>query len=265
MKPTRLLTLALGAAALLASASQAAAPQKPTTAQPTQAQLEEKINALEARVTAAEQKATAAEKKADASVMEKEYIERSQKDAKDYYDKVLTHTTAWAGIIALVITIIPGFFALFSFRVFDRHVKRIVGETAAQLKKDSAAELTALSDSLKTETKAQLETLKVRSNFNILAMQAMGFKFNGKHEGALLAAGGALSLFFKNPGKIDRPAIQPVITLIFLTQEAAYPNDFPEWATKELEKPEYSDLGPELAQAALEVRALVDVLKNRKK
>jgi len=273
MKPKHL--LALGVLAAVAAASLTAA-EKPAPAQLTEQQkLKERVDTLESQLKEAQAKA-------DRAAMEKDYIERVQKQYESYYEKAFNTQVAIVSILALFITIVLAVAARFGFQTFDRRIDTALAAASAQLRtefnqqlrtdletlrKDNAERVKQLEHEL-TSRIAKLESdlakkiaqqqadLMIVSNHNVMFLQGIAAMHGESHSSARDNYRGAL-LFYKQGktrGVISRYEGAKTVANVFRSIEGIDPKKFDEEAKKELadHRDLYDALKEELAAAALE-------------
>src|SRR5258708_28192186 len=162
MKPTSLLALGVFLTSVVA-ASPTAAP-KPAPPQPTEQQrLKERVDALESQLKEAQAKV-------DRAAMEKDYIERTQKEVNAYYEKAFNTQLATVTIIALIVGLIGKFGV-------DHIVQSRLTEASATLRegfrRELAVELQTLKDSNAAQMKQLEDDLKLRSDWQFQFLQGM--------------------------------------------------------------------------------------------
>ena len=102
MKPTRLLALGVLLAGVTAAASLTGAQKSALPQQIEQQRLNERVDALESQLKEAQAKA-------DRAAMEKDYIERIQKEVNAYYEKAFNTQLAIVTIIAVIVGLVGKF------------------------------------------------------------------------------------------------------------------------------------------------------------
>lgn len=265
MKPKRLLALGVVLVGVTAAASLTAA-QKPAPPQPTEQQkLKERVDALESQLKEAQAKA-------DRAAMEKDYIERIQKEVNAYYEKAFNTQLATVTIIALIVGLIGKFGV-------DHIVQSKLTEASATLRegfrKELADELQKLKDSNTARLKHLEDDLNQRIEKRVAKLEndtAVGLSYSS----ALTLAAAkeftlardsirdALKSLAKNPGGTPPKTIQMMVTHLFLMIKLADPQEFTEHAKKELAADLYKKFENELNAAAVEIPELAQVLKERR-
>jgi hypothetical protein len=262
VKPITLLTLTLCAATLTPAAAPTPQQKAPPTTPSAQALLEERVKRLEDELSDQKQKLAAAS-------MEKDYMERTSKDAKDYYDKVLTQQTAWLGIMALIITLIPGFAALFSFRVFNRHVARVVSGESRRLhrtitdrtkadletlRNENAENLKILTEALTATVHRQVGSLDARALHGLLMSTGTTAMLQQDHATARKCYRSALEAYARRPDAFDPYAGKAAAWALFNAIRLSTPADLAGEIRNEIEQSRelYSQLDRELSAAAID-------------
>jgi len=276
VKSSHLSAFALAAAlCILALASSAQTPPKtPSPSGLTPVQTEERIKQLESRTDAAEKAAASA-------ALEKDYITRVQKQYESYYERVL-NTQMWTlGIMGFVLTAVFGLAARFSLDIFDRRVQSAVAEASAQLRgeittamkselellrKENAAQIKELNDTLEKQIARADEDFTDRSNFQFQAAQALVMAGDGRTALAMRSFHTALEVYRLSKARHLIPAGYGVTTLnnIFIGLTKQFPGTYQEEAKKELENTFYDGLEDELANAAIDIPWLASLLRERR-
>lgn len=262
MKPKRLLSLGVLLVGVTAAASLTAA-QKPTPAQPTEQQkLKERVDALESQL-----KETNA--KAERATMEKDYIERTQKEAKDYYDKVLNTQTWTLGIVGLIITIVSAATARFGLTIFDRRIQDSLRDASTQLRTEFNQRLDDRFQQLEKAHTTQLKQLEddlmLRSEYGFQFNQAQASAADERHLDAVLSFHKALALYKRGkPRLFSKSVAVPIVHNLFVSLRNMSPSQFEQNATKELASDVYNGLQDELLDVAREFTELGPLILQRR-
>lgn len=246
------------------------APTKPVA----QDNSKERTDALESRVKELE------EKSADAA-KERAYVERTQKEVKDYYEKAFDTQVKFLEWLIILIAAIPIVVGLFGYRTIDRIIEHAVSKATTDLEKKfdeklaaelktlkdaNAAQMNQLGESLRGRISDLENDLKIRSDFQFEL--ALGMSTLGDEDYARSRQLFRIALKTYKTGKprklIDKGLAAVVIQKIFLTIKLEFPDKFAERAKQELGDGLYNDLKDELASAALKVRWLAPLVNDRK-
>ena len=260
MKPKHLLALGVLVAGLAASLNAA---QNRALAQPTEQQkLKERVDALESQLKEANAKA-------DRAAMEKDYIERVQKEAKDYYDKVLITQTWTLTIVGLVLTAVFGLTARFGFSIFDRRIQDSLRDASTQLRSEFNKTLDERFQQLEKANAAQMKKfegdLTIRSAHEFHFLQGMAFSANKEHTKAVLSFRTALTAYIDGKTRLfdDQAVGVPTLSNLFLSLKGENPSQFEQNAQTELARELYNNLTKELALAALKHQELAPLFRDR--
>ena len=259
MKPTPLLVAAL-CTVTIAPAVRAAQnpPQKGATPAPQQAQLEERIRQLETRLSEAEKKATAAE-------LEKGYVERMEKDSKDFYQTAFLAELGIFSVLAIIIGLVGKFGV-------DHIVAAKLTETSAKLReefkielansfKQSTDRLQILDDDLTGRITEKVDNLEARSRYAFQYLQGLSFGVSGQHDVARRNFRWALEDWLDNRDRFTPKTAPPALLDLFRAIKLRNPQKFVEEATRELANPIYTKLEDDLhilTQTFPELAPLID-------
>jgi hypothetical protein len=261
---------------LLATHPAAAAAQKPAALQPAdQQKLKERVDALESQLKEAQAKA-------DRAAIQKDYIERVEKDTEKYYERAFETQVKFLDWIVILVAAAPLLVGLLSFRAIDRRIQdrlrhastqlrtefaeRLANETNA-LQEAHAAELKVLEDDLTKRITEQEQNLKFRSDYQHYFAQALAFAAAGSHGIARDQFRRALMIYKHTRAKhlIDKLGGGAVTAEnLFRTFHKEDQAKFRENAKNELADKLYNDLEEELALAALNLDWLAPLVKERK-
>ena len=253
---------------LFSHAVPAAAAQKPTPPQPTEQQnSKDSPGDPESRLKAAEEKA-------DRALMEKDYIERIQKEVNAYYEKAFNSLMAIVGIISLLIAVGATFGVnnLVQSKLTDASTRlreeftKILDEKFAQLEKSHADRLKQLEGSLQERISSLGEDLEIRGKFSSWSLQGTALLVGNQPADAIDSFRKALAFYKRGKARqlfVTKSGGQ-VIANLFLALKRLNPPQFDEAAKKEIATPTYEDLDEELALAALENAYLAPLIKHRK-
>jgi hypothetical protein len=272
MKPKHL--LALGVLAAVAAASLTAA-QKPAPAQPTEQQK------LKDRVDAHDSDIKVLKEKADRAAIEKDYIERTQKDTEKYYERAFDTQLKFLDWIVILIAAAPLLVGLLSFRAIDRRIQDRLRHASTQLRTEfnqrlderftelarkNADQIEELEGALTKRVQQATQDLTIKDNFQFQFGQGLTMLIDGSfglarnHFRLALAA-------YKNgkPHQLFHPAqgIRALLN-IFASFHREDQNTQQQKAKTELASPFYDDLHAELAEAALELTWLAAPVRERK-
>ena len=265
MKPKRLLALGVLLVGVTAAASLAGA-QKPAPPQPTeQEKLKERVDALESQ-------SKEAQAKADRAAMEKDYIERIQKEVNAYYEKAFATQIIVVTIIGLIVGLVGKFGV-------DHIVQSKLTEASATLREGFRKELADELQKLKDSNTAQLKQLEDDLNQRIekkaaklqsdtvaalYSTSALTLAAAKEYTHATDAIRNALEILAKNPESFSPKATQSMVALLFNLLKAADPQKFHQESKKELAAhPDlYKKFERELNAAAIDIPELAQALKE---
>ena len=254
-------SVTLAVAFAIATLGLNSAPQPKSTA-PTPAQLQAQIDALRTRLEAAE--------KAGANAaMEKDYLERIQKECESYYEKAFTTQVSIVSIISLFITLLLWIAARFSFRVFDDRTNRALKDATTELRREYASALAAEVRNLKDTNAADIERLRTaltdrnketemdlttRSSFAFAVNQGQAAMAAHDFDEALDQFRFALQIYKDaKPRHLFRPEVGATTLVNILSAlHDANPLTHEDAIKKHLANPLYDGLKQELALAAAE-------------
>lgn len=271
MKPKHLLALAVLLAGLAPSltAAQNRAPSQPTEQQ----KLKERIDALQAEVKELKEKS-------DDAAKERAYVERTQKEVKEYYEKAFDTQVKFLEWLIVLVAAVPIVVGLFGYRTVDRIIDHAVSKTTTDLKerfdeklaaevktlKDSnAAQMKQLENTLTLRTDAVERDLGIRSGYGFYFVQGLAFGIGQQYAEALDNFSMALEVYKEGKSRhlFPKNVANAILNNIFHTIEEANPKTFKETAQKELANPIYGGLEEELALSALDILWLGPLLKER--
>src|SRR6266403_2037897 len=107
----------IAAIVLLVTHPAAAAAQKPSALQPADEQkLKERVDALESQLKEAQARA-------DRAAIQKDYIERVEKDTEKYYERAFETQVKFLDWIVILVAAAPLLVGLLSFRAIDRRTQ----------------------------------------------------------------------------------------------------------------------------------------------
>jgi hypothetical protein len=258
MKPKHL--LALGVFAGVAAASLTAA-QKPAPAQPTEQQkLKERVDGLESQLKEAQAKA-------DRASIEKDYIERVEKDTKEFYSQAFNSQMWTLGIMGIILAAVFGLTARFGLNLFDRRMQDALRDASTKLREEFTKKLTdelqdleksnidqmaRLEESLQKRIAQLSSDLDIRSNFQNEHAYAYSAAMGSLWPSAADGFRRALTIYKEQQARQLIPKAAAACTICQLLEciSASELDKFPENAAKELATPLFSGLDPERALAA---------------
>jgi hypothetical protein len=267
MKTARACTFALIAtltAAILAT------PQQRPPAQPTPAQLQQQIDDLKKRLDETQQTAATAK-------LANDYAQKTEDDAKSYYEKVLSTQTNIAWIVGISISVFIAIAGLLNFGAFQKLTNKSISDTAVKLRNEysaalgteiqklkeaNATSMQALSENLTTQMKTLDEQVSARTSY-VIAMNA-GFALAEPHPTEASIAMSRTAIEAYKDGKahlipqMGTTAIRQLLMFIKLHR----PQDFPNAVRNELRSnlELFTGLDEELTKALLQHQALFPVL-----
>ncbi|HLZ12761.1 MAG TPA: hypothetical protein VKP58_09255 [Candidatus Acidoferrum sp.] len=226
-----------------------------------QHQLEERVEELEKRVDAEEQKATKAE-------MEKDYLQRVQKQYEAYYKEAL-ETVKWSlAIFGLFLTAVLAIASRFSLQIFDSQVKGALTGASAQIEQkfaekmqteiktlqaENAERLTDLENVLSKQISEQVTKVEARSKRGFFFVQGLSFAMTREHKQALEAFRQTLEVTIENPQCFSPDmAICDLVNLLRSIHDRE-PEKFVENARKELARDFYKTVQNHLNKAIAEL------------
>ncbi len=252
---------------LLATRPAAAAPQPAD-----QQKLKERVDALESQLKEAQAKA-------DSAAIEKDYIERVEKDTEKYYERAFEMQVKFLDWIVILVAAAPLLVGLLSFRAIARRIQdrlrhastqlrtefaeRLAKETTA-LQAAHAAELKTLEDGLKGRIEKEVRDLKARSAYTFAYSQGLSFAVAGDYVSARPHFRWAVKSYAKNRDCFPPIATPPALVDLFRAIKLANPQNFTDEAMKELGDDLYNGLGNELNAAAIELDWLGPLIRDRK-
>jgi len=273
MKPTYLLALGVFLTSVVAALPTGA--QKPAPPQPTEQQkLKERVDAHDSDIRALKEKA-------DGAAIEKDYIERTQKDTEKYYERAFETQVKFLDWIVILVAAVPLLVGLLSFRAIDRRIQdrlrhastqlrtefnQRLDERFAELAKKNADQTEELEGALTKRVQQATQDLTIKDNFQFQFVQGLTMLSDGRFDLARTHFRLAVAAY-KNgkPRRLLRPA-QGVRALlnIFVAFHREDQNTQQQKAKTEVASPFYDDLHAELAEAALELTWLAAPVKERK-
>lgn len=266
MKPKRLLVLGVLLVGVTAATSLIAA-QKPAPPQPTEQQkLKERLDALDSQLKEAQAKA-------DRAVMEKEYIERIQKEAKDYYDKAFLTQLAIVTIIGLFVAaagkfgvdhIVQSKLTEASAKLRDEFTKNL-DERFRQLEESNEGRLQLLKEGVESTINELAKDVRIRSDYHFFFLRGLAFSIGGKHDTAVGYFGAAIQKYKEGKPRslFPRDIGTGALLNMFLAIQMLDAGKFLDNAKKELADPLYDGLDDELATAALKLEAIAPLIRDR--
>ena len=276
MKPKHLLLLALGVSitylgtTTMLTTAETAAPPRPAGPE----KLAERVDALDSRMKTVEEKS-------DRAALEKDYVNRIQKQYEAYYEKAFNTQVTIVSVIALFITIVFGLAARLGFGIFDRSIQQALSKASTdletkfnqkldtelqKLREANATQIKQLEGSLAERINGLEGDLKTRSNYQFQFAQGLAVGADKRHDDArghfrralyIYKSGKPRHLFEKETGV-------GIVRNIFVALEYEDMAKFRENAKKELADKLYNGLEDELALAALRLDGLAPLLKERK-
>lgn len=234
----------------------------------------------EDRIKKLEERADAAEKAASSAAMEKDYIQRTQKQYESYYQRVL-NTQMWT--LAIMGLILIGVFVLvarFSLNMIDEHTKTATAAATVQMRNEYARalakEVQKLWDSNAADTRklkevltaqfAELgQNLKDRCDFQMQFVQALVESGEEQNAESMVTFRKALRTYKSGKGRklIETRAGATTVQFIFEGVRKTHGDNYVEKAREELADALYNGLGEELALAALQHPWLTPLIKER--
>lgn len=220
-----------------------------------------------------ESRLKAIEEKADRSLMEKDYIERIEKDTKDFYQTAFYTQLGIFSVLALIIGLVGKFGV-------DHIVQAKLAEASTQIDQKFSDKIRTELQRVHTENtdqlgkqedrfKKQIETETRR--LGILSAYIFGFSnaamlgMTGRHEHALNLLRQVRHLVATENKNLPKESPQQIVSLLFFMLGIAYPTGFADEAEKELRHPDYEQLQPEVNAAATEMPELAEVLRKLRK
>jgi hypothetical protein len=262
MKPTYLLALGVFLTGVVAASPTAA--QKPAPLQPTEQQkLKKRVDTLESQLKEAQAKA-------DRAAMEKDYIERTQKEAKDYYEKAFETQVKFLEWVIILIAAVPIVVGLFGYSTIDRIIEHTVSKATTDVERKFDEKLAAVLKTLKDSNAGQ--TKQLQSDFKVLS----DYQFNYGRGLAAFAADEykesipllreAVRVYKsgRERGVIEKKEGIRTINNLFVVIAREDTANATQNGTQELQNPLYDDLEDELAYVALEIDWLSPLVKERK-
>jgi|SRR5277367_5174504 len=245
-----------------------AAAQKPTPPSlSAQDKLKEQVDVLDSRMKAAEEKT-------DLAALEKDYVERIQKQYEAYYEKAFNTQLA-------IVTIIGLFAALAGKFGVDHIIQSKLSEAATQLRTEFALKLEERFQKLETSNAAQMKQLqealeeridglkadvKIRSDFQFQFAQALASDADERYPDGRSSYRLAITVYKRTRTRellTKKAASIALQNLFFSFFEEDEPNHL-ENAKRELEDTLYDGLDEESALASLELQWLAPLVKERK-
>lgn len=266
MKPKRLLAFGVLLAGVAAITPLTKA-QKPAPPQPTEQQrLKDRVDALESQLKEAQAKA-------DNAAMEKDYIERIQKEVNAYYEKAFNTQLATVTIIALIVGLIGKFGVdhivqsklTETTTTLREGFRKELADELQKLKDSNAAQLKQLQDDLDQRIKKGLSKLEDNTQAALFSSLAFSLVAGEKYAEARSLFRSALETVAEHPESFTPRNAQEIITQVFRMIQAADPQKFTEEARKELAGDLYMKFENELNATAIDFPELAQVLKERRK
>jgi hypothetical protein len=264
MKPTYL--LALGAFLTSVVAASQTAAQKPAPLQPAEQQkVKERVDTLESQLKEAQAKA-------DRAAMEKDYIERIQKEVNAYYEKAFATQIIVITIIGLIVSLVGKFGV-------DHIVQSKLTEASSKLHEDftaqlavelqklndsNAVQLKQLEDDLNQRIEKKVTKLETETTVSLFFSLAVSFALAEKYAEARGADRCALESLAKNPEDFTPTSTQSIVNHLFRMIKAADPQKFHQEAKKELAADLYKKFENQLNATAIDIPDLAQVLKERR-
>jgi hypothetical protein len=266
MKPTHLFALGVFLASVVATSPTAA--QKPAPPQPTEQQkLKDRVDTLESQLKEAQGKA-------DRAAMEKDYIERIQKEVNAYYEKAFNTQLATITIIALIVGLIGKFGV-------DHIVQSKLTEASTTLREGFRKELADELQTLKGSNAAQLKQLEdelvnriallekdtyIRSDFQFQFNQALASDADERYGDARHSYRRALSVYKSGQARdlFKKTAAKQTLANLFYSFEEEDNVNYVANAKEELARDVYNGLEDELARTALQLTWLAPLVRDRK-
>ena len=241
MKTARACTLALVATL---TAAQLATPQQKPPAQPTPAQLQQQIDDLKKHLDETQQTAATAK-------LANDYAQKTEDDAKSYYEKVLSTQTNMAWIVGISISVFIAIAGLLNFGAFQKLTNKSISDTAAKLRNEYSAALAteiqklkeanatnmqALSENLTTQMKTYDNQVQARLEFAIGLLGAGTLIQQSGQPAAVAMCRTAIGIYkhYKGTGAIEPSLGIGAISLMISFILRGNPNDFPQQVRDEL-------------------------------
>lgn len=132
-------------------------------------------------------------------------------------------------------------------------MRRFIAAALAKLRKHNADQLKTLEDEPRTHARKQvrLSNSEANATVTLYMLRAAHSLDTGHPQEAIEHCRSALEFMAQAPDFFSPNQFQTNIIQIFQTIEIAYPSDFAQKATEELQEPVYNRLHAELAAAAL--------------
>jgi multidrug efflux pump subunit AcrB len=235
----------------------------------------------EDRVKKLEERLDAAEKAATVAAIEKDYIERSQKEYESYYQKVL-NTQMWTlGIMGLILIGVFFLVARFSLKMIEEQTKTATAGATVQMRNEyartlakevqklwdsNAADLKKLKETLTTQIEELERNLNDRSDFQMQFVQALARGANERNADSVVNFRNSLSNYKSGkPRKLIETKLgATAVRSIFESLEKTQAENYVEKAREELADPLYNGLEEELAIAALQIPWLTPLVNERR-
>ena len=231
--------------AILMTASLTTA-QKPTPLQPAERpKPRQPSEDVESRLKAAEDKA-------DRALMEKDYIERIQKEATDYYDKAFETQLKYLQGLIILVAAVPVLIGLLGLRVIDRTVEHAVANATTKFGRKLTSELQNLEKSSATLIEQLQSDVKVVSDFEFHYVRGMAALAAGRTAESTPLLRRALANYKSGRARrlFDIEAGTRTIRNLFVSIRQKDPAAADVNARLELADPFYKDLDDELNEAA---------------
>ncbi len=215
----------------------------------------------------------AVEDKADHGLMEKEYIERTQKDTRDFYQTAFLAELGIFSILAIIIGLVGKFGVdhIVSARLSEASttLRTDLTDKFAQefqaLKNSNADELKRLEAALISQIAKQVGESETRSAYAFLYAQGLSYGVSGDHKSARMRFREALEIYTRSPTCFTRRNVVPgALADLFRAIKFTNTQDFVENARKELEDPWYNNIEDDLPILAVTFEELAPILRERK-
>ena len=264
MKPKHVFALGVllaGVAATSLTAAQRSGPSQPTE----QRKLKERVDTLDSDIKALKEKADRAE-------MEKDYIERIQTEAKDYYNKAFLTQLAMVTIVGIIVGLVGKFGLdhivqtklIEASAILREEFTKKLDVKFARLEKSNTDKIDQVEQSLQKRIIASADDLELRSEYSFLFLQGMASTADGRHAAAITSFRDALDVYKR--GKLrdlfDKDFAKPLLQNIFVSIRRKDPEHFQDNARKELTNKVYDRLEDELAALALRFEELASLVKE---
>ena len=234
----------------------------------------------EDRLKKLEERADAAETAASSATVERDYLARTQKQYESYYQKVLITQMVTLAIMGLILTGVFVLLIRFSLKMIDQQTKNATAEALAQMRNEyaralakdvqklwdsNASDVKKLRDALTAQVADFEQTLKDRSNLQMLFVQALAEGVDQRPGDSQLTFRAALQTYKSGKPRnlIEAKLGATVARSIFESLRKTHGENYIDKAREELADSLYNGLDEELALAALQSPWLAPLINER--